>query len=144
MQVIGVAVGIVLVLVFVLAVCALLTALSGWSDLAERFAASKSIDGTRFRFGTVTMGRGLSTAAFLNHNFVTIGVNGLYLSTLLPIGPPLLIPWTEIESMEPQRGLLSSGCLITIRNFKPQITLYGEPGRNAREAFEHALSVSAP
>ena len=143
MQIVGVAVGIALVLALIFALCALISALSGWGDLAQRFAAAKAIDGTRFRFRAVTMGRGLTTVAFLPHIFVTIGLNGLYISTFVPVGPPLFIPWTEIESMEPERSLFSTSYVITIRNCRPQITLYGKPGRSAMEAFESAMLATA-
>jgi hypothetical protein len=84
-------------------VCAALLAsafvsrMSGWHELAERFALQGEFPSERFRFKSARMKRGMNY-----NNCLTIGTSPVGLSLAMPwllrIGHPVLfIPWSEIS-----------------------------------------------
>ena len=78
------------------AVSYLLSRLSGWRSLAERYRTGGAPEGERLAWTSAKIG-GVSFKGCLN---LTLGPAGLFLVPSLPFRlfmPPLLIPWTEIR-----------------------------------------------
>jgi hypothetical protein len=79
-----------------LLVSAILSVMSGWTDLAKRFRSSRRPEGRSLSWQVVSVG-------FVPENGVTalvVSPEGLYLSSF-PIfrfmRPPLLVPWNEVR-----------------------------------------------
>lgn len=83
-----------------LIISVILSAIGGWSTLANHYAAHSGFAGRRFYFRSAQLGAGVGYSACL-----TLGTDpaGLYLA-VLPLfrmaHPPLLIPWSEITARE--------------------------------------------
>jgi hypothetical protein len=90
---------------FVIAACAgasilaatFVSRMSGWHDLAARFALQGEFPGERFRFKSARMKRGMNY-----NNCLTIGVSPVGFSISMPLPfrmshPALFIPWSEIS-----------------------------------------------
>ena len=74
----------------------LLSRLSGWSSLAERYRTGGAPDGERLAWTSGQIG-GVSFRSCLN---LTLAPGGLFLVPLLPFRlfmPPLLIPWADVR-----------------------------------------------
>jgi hypothetical protein len=121
-----------------LAVCALLSRISGWSRLAEQFRTDAPVSGEQFRFASGSMGSRLFPANYKSCLSVAVSPAGLRLSLQFPfrfMSPPLFIPWTEVESVEEIRRFLLRGAAIRLRNQWPLISLYGRAGRCVSESY---------
>lgn len=84
----------------------MLSMFSGWFALARKFRCENEFDGQKFRFCSAYM-------RFFCHygSVLTFGTNstGLYIS-IFPVfrvgHPPLLIPWSEIEVLQGETGII--------------------------------------
>jgi hypothetical protein len=98
----------------------ILSYMSGWTQLAERFHHSKKFQGTYYRFQSVKLGK-------VNfRSSLEMGVNdqGLFLIPTIIFRlfhKPLLIPWEEI-SAEPLKKFLFNGYRLSFRS-SPGITM---------------------
>ncbi len=127
----------------------LIAHLSGWASLAKLFAADdlrRSIvsgqpGGERFRFASGSIGRKYLPVNYNGCLHVTTSAEGLHLSILFLLrylSPPLFIPWSSVESVEPQRFLFFTYYVFTIRGHWARIGLLGSAGRSARAAYDSA------
>jgi len=109
-----------------LTVVFLLTKLSGWDKLAERYGDRQPFQGKIFHFysGYVGLVRYKGT--------INIGINlvGLYLnpSVLFRLNyPPILIPWHEINGCVEKKFLLMKYCIFNVGY--PKITTIKLPSK---------------
>lgn len=96
-----------------------LSKVSGWSALAERFRAEGKPKGRRVG-GTVMMN-------MVSYNFVLnlrVGEEGLHLSSALiqRFNPPLFIPWSAIADCTRTNMLLGTVTSVTVGS--PRVTLW--------------------
>jgi hypothetical protein len=120
----------------------LLSRLSGWSTLAGHFRADNPPSGTRFRFVSGSMGKGIVPVQYRSCLFVTVNDRGLHLSLLPPfrfMSPALFIPWTKVESVEERQFLMVHWTVLRLRNLWPVISLRGRAGEAVREAHARAI-----
>ncbi len=88
----------ILFIIFWVAICMLLSIISGWSSLSKNYRANISFNGKKLRMKSATMRWGTNYGGCL-----TIGANseGLFLA-IFPIfrinHPPLFIPWKDIST----------------------------------------------
>jgi hypothetical protein len=76
---------------------AFVSRMSGWHELAERFALQDEFPSEHFRFRSARMKRGINY-----NNCLTIGASPVGFSIAMPwlfrmAHPPLFIPWSEIS-----------------------------------------------
>lgn len=120
--------------------CFAASVLGGWHSLARRYRQLRPFSGQRWRFCSGSMG-------LANYSLcLTLGANpeGLSLAVLLPLRlghPPLFIPWSEVESVEPHRFLFFS--MVSFR-FKqaPRVSLAVSRGLALALAKESNRSIS--
>jgi hypothetical protein len=120
-------------------VTGLLSHVGGWANLAAKFRAAQDLDGERFRFVSGSMGKRFLPVNYANCLFVTVGAEALQLSIFFPFrfqSPPLVIPWSEIESVAEKKFLLVFRYItITLKSHWPQINLNGRAGGAVHRAF---------
>lgn len=102
------------------AVLRILSIMSGWTQLAERFHHTEKFGGKYYRFQSARMKQVNFSSA------LEMGVNetGLYLVPMILFRlfhKPLLVPWGEIHA-EPFKKFLFNGYCLTFKSF-PDITL---------------------
>lgn len=121
----------------------LLSTIGGWNVLARLYpepvmtdrAAIRSVRGASLHLRR----RAMPLPTNYNH-CVTVGVSpaGLHLRTAVFFRfrhPPLLIPWTEMESVEPEQVLLWHTLAIQPRGAGTHIRLYGGAANLVEEAW---------
>jgi hypothetical protein len=128
-------------------VCGLLAFLSGWRFLAQRFPAPAQIQGERFRFVSASMG---AVPWFpVNYSsclFVTIGQTGFALSLLFPfrfLSPLLLLPWSQVESVEEKAWFFGRRTVVRMNNSAVKLTLFGKVGPSVAAAYARARAGNA-
>src|SRR5919198_5653126 len=92
----------------------LLSWISGWRALAERYRATQRCTGVRFWMKSAAMRWGVGYRSSVNFG---VDSSGLFLSVfpLFRAGhPPLLIPWADI-SFSRERGWLFDGVRLEFR-----------------------------
>lgn len=97
----------VLLPLFWVVVSILISRISGWADLAERYSFDGSFEGKRWRFVSARMRWKTGY-----NNVMTVGSNakGLYLAMFLLFRPghrPLFIPWHDITTRTVQGTLMT-------------------------------------
>jgi hypothetical protein len=125
-------------------VTGLLARLSGWANLAERYAAEKSGRGDRFRFVSGSMGTRVLPVSYSNCLFVTVDAQGVYLSILFPfrfMSPPLYFPWASLEEVTSGRFLLMQAVRIRVKDHWPHITVNGKAGQAVLRAYQESLTA---
>ena len=93
----------------------LLSWMSGWRRLAERFHHPKPFEGSYYRFQTAHM-TGVRFGGVLE---IGVGETGLYLVPMILFRlfhPPLLIPWSELRAASVKRFLFE-GHRLTFHSF---------------------------
>ena len=126
------------------AVCALLAQLSGWTVLAQRFRANGAIEGESFRFASGSLGREIFPVSYGHCLFVTVNSQALGVSLFLPFrvfSPPLVIPWTDVQTLTERRILFFDVVVLAVRNSWVRLSLRGAAGRAAKAAFRDAQGV---
>jgi hypothetical protein len=109
----------------------LLSFVSGWHRLAERYHHPEEFRGTVLRNQSARL-RGVNFNRVLD---IGAGEEGLYLVPMILFRlfhKPLLIPWGEIEA-EPFRRFLSGGVRLTFRS------VHGVPLELSRRAHERIM-----
>ncbi|CAG1014452.1 hypothetical protein ANAEL_04983 [Anaerolineales bacterium] len=130
-----------------LAVSALLSRMSGWKSLAERFPDVPQNDGQRFRFASASMGA--SRWFPVNYSsclFIHVGSQGLSLSVLLPFrfqSPNMLIPWSHVQSIEEQRNFFGTRTVIAFTGSDVTLKILGRAGKAVAAAFAASRGVDA-
>jgi PAS domain-containing protein len=132
-----------------LGITGMLAAVGGWSELAQLY---REPEGTvrapvqSFRMATLDLRRGgiPLPANYSNCAIVELAVEGLHLRTWAVFRfrhPPLLIPWTQIEQVQPGRVLFFRVLTVSPRGVGTRIRMYGAPA----DAVEHAWrQLAAP
>jgi hypothetical protein len=122
-------------------VSSLLSFAGGWALLAERFKATEPAVGEAFRYASALFKRqGMFPVTYRGTLFITVGKEGIHLALHFLfrfLSPPLLIPWTAVESVTEQRHLFGSYGVITIRNCPVKILVLGYPGKRLQEIPVH-------
>ena len=127
--------------------CAMLSFMSGWRRLAARFPASSGIDGETYRFASMSLGAGLLPVHYRNSMFVTVGRSGLSMSVFIlfrVMHPPLFIPWSAVETVQPERFWLVNHTVVYIRGFDKRLLFRGRAGKKILEAFNAQAVGSSP
>lgn len=123
------------------AVTLLLSFMGGWHELASRFEAPFPIEGETFRFTSMALGSGLFPVRYGNCVFVTVGHSGLYISVLFLFRfqhPPLLIPWSAIETVQPERFWARPFTAVRIRGFDKRLLFPERVGGKLMQRFDAA------
>jgi hypothetical protein len=122
---------------------ATLTALSvggGWRALAQRFPATARPAGAIWSFTSATFRTRLLPIHYGNCVTVTVGDAGVRLSILFvfrAMHPPIMIPWSAIESLAREAGSLRRRtAVLAIRDFDRRIVLYGHAGEKVASTFD--------
>jgi len=121
-----------------LTVTAVLSKVSGWSKLAQRFAAHGAPGGEHFRFVSGAIGASGLPVGYRNCLILDVAGEGLGLSLLFLfrfLSPPLFIPWHEIESIGERRLWLQRSTEIVISGSPTRLRLHGRAGQSAARAF---------
>lgn len=128
-------------------VTGLLSYLSGWPVLAARFRSATSVVGEHFRF--VSGSVGVSNRFPVNYRnclFITVGITGFRISVLFLFrlfSPPLLIPWSQVESVTEQRYWFIHRSVIRIRGFSGNIIVPDPVGQCITQAYARHSAGSA-
>ena len=122
---------------------ATLTALSiggGWRALAQRFPATGRPAGAIWSFSSATFRTRLLPIHYGNCVTVTVSDAGLRIDVLFvfrPMHPPILIPWSAIDSVGRKSGSLRRrAAVLAIRDFERRVVLYGNAGEKVASTFD--------
>ncbi len=130
-----------------LAIGGLLSHLSGWRSLAQRFSRGSLADGERFRFASGSLGKiAWFPVRYANCLFVTVASSGFEVSIFLPfrfLCPPLFIPWSQVASIEEQQKFLHTRTAVCVQGSAIQLTLFGAAGRRVLASYRAALGLHA-
>lgn len=111
----------------------------GWGLLSRYFPAGEKIEGDTYRFASGSFGRRFLRVKYSNSLFLIVGRKGLYISVFMPfrfMHPPLLIPWSQIESANTKLALhMFEYVEIVIKNKWSVLQLRGIVSKRALEAF---------
>jgi hypothetical protein len=113
-------------------VCCLLSLTGGWYSLGSKYGSRRTIAGHHFHFASMSMGRSLLPVNYNGCLFITVGEEGIALSILFffkPLHPPLLIPWSAIETCTRRKFWFFERAVITISNPKQQMAFDGKASR---------------
>jgi hypothetical protein len=124
-----------------LLICALLAEVGGWSELAGLYREPEAMVRApvqSFGMATLDLRRGWFPlpANYSNCAIVEVAPAGLHLRTWRPFRfrhPPLLIPWSQIERLEPGHMLFFRTLTIHPRGVGTRIRLYGGAGKAVEE-----------
>ncbi len=120
-------------------VSALLSKLSGWSLLAERFPGAEPHTGKQFRFASGFIRRfRLFPISYRGCLFMTLDSRGVHLDILFifrMLSPPLFIPWRAIESVGEQKHLFGSYGVLHIKDCPVVLLIAGEAGEKLRAEY---------
>ena len=112
---------------------------SGWHLLAEQFHVYEDIEGDAYRFASGSMGKRFMRVKYSNSLFITVGKRALYISVFFPLRfahPPLLIPWSQIESVETKRTMrIVEHVEIKFKDKWPVLHLRGRASKAIVAAF---------
>ena len=123
-----------------IAVLLLISRITGWSRLAEKYRTYKKPDSKLLRFVQVNWGSSL-----MSGNIYTLGSSykGLYLAVLFPfrIGhPPLLIPWRDINATKEKR-FMSNKVVFEFKNgLSRPLEISENTAENIKEGSKGQLS----
>jgi hypothetical protein len=134
-------------------VVASISIVGGWHNLAKRFRQEETtfrISGEargtleKFRWSSLKMGPKFFPTNYGNCITVTLSDDGIGLKVMLlfrPLHPPLLIPWSAIESIETgQELLLFERTSIQIQGLANPIRIYGRAGQAIERYWTAARS----
>jgi hypothetical protein len=127
-------------------VAAFLSVMSGWDRLASRFRSGAKTEGEKFRFSSISIASGIFPINYGHSVLITVGRSGLGISLLLLFRlfhPPLLIPWSEIEAVRPEKRLLAMITAVSIKGFDKRILVRGRAGRKIMETYSTPSSSDA-
>jgi hypothetical protein len=120
-------------------ICVLVSLYSGWFSLARTYRRRGAATGERFYFASGTLGLPVVPVSYSSVLFVSVGPAGLALSVLFPfrlLHPPIMIPWSHVESVVQRRLFFFSSSVIRVHDHWPRIRLLGAAGRKALRQFE--------
>jgi hypothetical protein len=134
-----------------LGITGLLAEVGGWGELARLY---REPEGTvrapaqRFSMATLDMRRGWFPLPvnYSNCMVVEVAPAGLHLRPWRVFRfrhPPLLIPWSHIEQVEPGYVLIFRILKITPRGVQTRIRMYGKPADAVEEAWRQLATRAA-
>lgn len=112
--------------------------MGGWNQLARRFGTSSAIEGVKFKFTSLSVGSGHFPIKYRNCMFVTVGYAGLALSVNILFRifhPPLLIPWSDIETVRPEKVWLVPHIAVYVRGFEKRLLFRRDVGMKITDYF---------
>lgn len=120
-------------------VIAMISFVGGWHDLAKRFRREDSTFRIndrpieKYSWASLKMGPAFFPTNYGNCITVTLSDDGLGLQVMplfRPLHPPLLIPWTSIETCTQDKELLIfDRTRIQLRELANPLRIYGRAGR---------------
>lgn len=120
--------------------------MGGWNQLARRFSTSSSIEGVKFRFTSLSVGSGHFPIKYRNCMFVTVGYPGLAMSVnfiFRIFHPPLLIPWSDIETVQPEKVWFAPYIAVYVRGFDKRLLFRRDVGLKIIDYFYAQEKTSA-
>jgi hypothetical protein len=135
----------VVLVVLWLPICAFISILSGWRELAERFKSDAPLEGERFRFRSGAMGARFFPVNYGSCLFATVGPKGFALSILVLfrfLHPRLVVSWSAVERCEPVKYWFMNYIAVHIIGFSRRILLNGSLGRKVLETWSQARESS--
>jgi hypothetical protein len=132
---------------FWIGMCALMAKLSGWQKLAERFPWRQTAGGETFRMASAAIGK--SSAFPVNYKnclTIVVGRSGLALSLFFAfriLSPPLLIPWSQLESVTLEKAWFGRHVSILIRGSPIRIGVRGAAADTIETAYRNFSSAAA-
>jgi hypothetical protein len=141
-----------LVLVFWSLVMAKISYFGGWHTLGIRFRREDtkfSIDGgtpvESYRWTSLKMGSNWFPINYGNCVTVTVGDKGLGLRVMLPfrpMHPPLLIPWSAVESCRLGKEFLIFDCAsVQVNGLANPLRIYGRAGQAIEEYWTTRITA---
>lgn len=121
-------------------VMAMASLIGGWNELAKRyrreeikFSIRDERPAERFRWASLKMGPTYFPTNYGNCTTIDLSESGLGLNVALffrPMHPPLLIPWTDIESCQLGKELwIFDRAKIQVRGLANPLRIYGRAAR---------------
>ena len=126
-------------------ILAVLSVMSGWRTLAERYRAQGKPQGRRVS-GSVIM----NLVSYQNFAALRIGGEGISVALTLPfksLHPPLFIPWSEVAGCESTRILFFDTTTVSVGPRRNPVTVSGGAGvaiRREWEAWRARQAAGAP
>lgn len=124
-----------------LAYSALISVISGWRELGERFRSDEPVEGERFRFQSVSLGWEWLPLNYGGCLFATVGPRGIALTMVLPLRfmhPRLMIPWSAIEECVTTRKWYMNYVAVRIVGYSSRLFLTGKLGEKVLETWSRA------
>lgn len=109
-------------------VTGLLSVLSGWHGMAERWREAQEHAGERFRFRSASIGMRFFPVGYGNCLNFTVSERGLGISLLFVfrfLSPPLFIPWTEVTEVKEGKFLFFRYVVVQPKDHWSRIKVYG-------------------
>lgn len=134
-----------------LGITGLLAEVGGWSELARLYREPEGVVRApvqSFRMATLDLRRGWFPlpANYSNCMIVEVAQAGLHLRPWRPFRfrhPPLLIPWTHIEQIEPGYVLFFRVLKVAPRGVETRIRLYGGPASAVEQVWQQLARPAA-
>ena len=126
-----------------LGTCALLSLMGGWHRLAAKYRSTSEIDGEKYRFASMSLGTGFFPVRYRNVLFVTVGRTGITLSVnflFRVLHPPLLIPWSAVETVRPETSWLATHTAVYLHDFDKRLLFRGRAGKKIHDVFHAKTS----
>jgi hypothetical protein len=142
-------------LVFWCFVIAMVSVIGGWHRLSKLYPAEETSfrianqdDGKIFRWASLVMGPRYFPTNYgncVNVNLSAIGVRLWVMLLVRPMHPPLLIPWTAIESCRLDKELLIFDCAaIQVRGVASPLRIFGRAGRAINHYWSELIVAQSP
>lgn len=105
-----------------------LSFVGGWTVLGHTYPAHPCAEVRDLGTSSLTLDRGLIVVNYNRSVHFTVCSEGLGMevSSLFRKGhPPVLIPWSDVESCEPMRLLTGEGAALTLRGHRVNVLVRG-------------------
>jgi hypothetical protein len=116
----------------------LLSLISGWYQISKKFPSPEDFQTTQsYRLTSMTLGVPFFPVSYNHCIFVLIGDAGIRISILFLfriLSSPILIPWSEIKSVNRSRYMLVNSTVINLKNDNRRFRFYWKTGEAIFEA----------
>jgi hypothetical protein len=115
---------------------------AGWTSLAAKFRQTETLLGERFTSVSGAISNGRLPVGYRSCLTVSVGQAGFSLAVLFPfrfLSPPLLIPWSEVETVLVEKLLRVGYTAVRLRHQRHVIFIRGPAGRRIMDAFDTAV-----
>lgn len=119
---------------------------SGWADMATKFRQRKPFLGESFTSVSGAMGKGRFPVGYRSCLSVVVGQTGFSLAVLFPfrlLSPPLLIPWSQVETVVDEKLLFARYTRVRLHGQWQVISIRGPAGQRIKEGYERVLRQPA-